>query len=93
MNLPGARFLGDRVTSVQVPESLRINEAPSLASNGDKDNQGPGERRVACLEVVTAGDSGQASESLGLQHKVPCSGSRLQTLSLNTCLMSSGGKI
>lgn len=75
MNLPGARFLGDRVISVQVPESLRINEAPSLASNGDKDSQGHGKRRVACLEVVAMGDSGQASESLGLQHQVPCSGS------------------
>lgn len=45
LNLPGARFLGARVVSVQVPRPLRINEV----SNGDKDNRGHGEKSEAAM--------------------------------------------
>lgn len=36
VKLPGARFLGCRVVSIQAPKPLRINEAPGSASNGTR---------------------------------------------------------
>lgn len=72
VNLPGARFLGCRVVSIQAPKPLRINEAPSSASNGDKDEQG---QECGLPGGGSNGDSGQAAESLGLERNVPCSGS------------------
>lgn len=55
VNLPGARFLGCWVVSIQAPMPLRMNEAPSSASTGDEDEQGRGERSVACLGEAATG--------------------------------------